>query len=165
MKFSRFWELRWWYDPLIEETEIKQFATREWAHRWLLGHRGDQFRIAEFRRLLARANYSSLDRYDDDEVLRLLGYEIGAGRFRLVRTIPERLGRGRPLTDGYLAPDHEAATPPAPRPRPPEPVADEPTFPLTADPVAIAAAQQEAALLGVPFCEECARLALANAVS
>ena len=44
------------------------------------------------------------------------------------------------------------------------PAADEPTFPAEADPVAIAAAQQEAALLGVPFCEECAKKALANAL-
>jgi hypothetical protein len=166
MKFSRFWEVRSGYGPLSEETEIQPFATREWAHRWLLGHRGDQFRMAEFRRLLARANHSSLDRCGDDEVLRLLGSEIGSGRFRLVRTRPAPLGRGAENDDSVASPPGQpGAPPPAPRPRAPEPALEEPTFPAGADPIAIAAAQQEAALLGVPFCEECARKALANALS
>lgn len=53
---------------------------------------------------------------------------------------------------------------PPPRPvrseRPPEPDPD--TFVLNADQAAIAAVQQEAARLGVPFCEECEKARLAN---
>jgi hypothetical protein len=53
---------------------------------------------------------------------------------------------------------------PPPRPvrseRPPEPEPD--TFVLNADQAAIAAVQQEAARLGVPFCEECEKARLAN---
>jgi hypothetical protein len=161
MSFSSPWEVRRWYDPLSEETETRQCATREWAYRWLLGFRGDAFRMREFRRLLASANYRSLDRCDDDEVLKLLGSEIGSGRFLLVRSKPLLLAVAGGESEAAPAPG-AAVTRPAPRPPSPAPVFDEPTLPETADPIAIAAVMREAATLGLPFCEECARQARTN---
>ena len=124
----------------------------------MLEFRGDPFRMAELRRLLVSANHR-LEHRDDDEVLRLVGAEIGEGRFLLVRRKPVLVAGGGAAA---APPPKGAPPPPPPRPPAPEPVADDPTFPAAADPVAIAAAMQEAAILGVPFCEECARKALAR---
>jgi len=49
----------------------------------------------------------------------------------------------------------------APAP-PPRALPDPPLFPDDIDPVAIAAAQKQAAELGVPFCEECLRAQMAS---
>jgi hypothetical protein len=165
MNFSGDWEIRWWHDALSEGTDIRQFANREWAQRWLLGFRGDLFRMAEFRRLLASANYRQLDRCNDNEVLNLLGNEIGSGRLLLVRRKLAYHSGGGGAKDQPAPPPLDAPAPPAARTPGPEPVADEPTFPAPADPVAIAAVLQEAASLGLPFCEECARKALARAAA
>jgi hypothetical protein len=165
MTFSNSWDIRPCSDPVPEEMEIVGIASPDWAYRFLLGFRGDSFRMAGFRRLLGEANLASLPgRSDDSEVLRLLGSEIASGRFRVVQKKP-------PVYTGTVAKTDEASDTPANVPvrRPPPPASvppaafEEPTFPISADPVAIAAAQQEAAMLGVPFCEECQKKALANA--
>jgi hypothetical protein len=153
-------------DALAGQEEHLRFPDREWTLRWLRRFRGDPFRAAELRRSLAAAGYASIHRCDDDAVLRVLASAIVAGRFQLVRKEFTHLSTGGGVGEESPATPQEeaAAAPPRPRPPQPEEILEEPTFPPDVDTLAIAASQKEAARLGVPFCEECARKAVANAL-
>ncbi len=126
--------------------------------------------MAEFRRLLDQPGYSTSHPRDDEIVLEQVAWAIHLGRLRMEwGDVREQ----QPSGGAYQEPDQQqpasSSTPPAPRPShsatPSGPVLEEPTFPANLDALAIAQSQKEAARLGLPFCEECARMAAANARS
>ena len=161
MNACRDWKIR--PGPAEDGDEvIEQFSSSDWAFRWLGRNCSTPRSMAEIRRLLADQGYSYIHRFGDDAVLSLLASGVAIRRFRVVREeFPEKSGTSS--DEGAPAPGPDAAAPPRTPPPQVEAVLEEPTFSPLADLLAIAEAQKEAAALGIPFCEECARKALANA--
>ncbi|HEY1339990.1 MAG TPA: hypothetical protein VGF59_20900 [Bryobacteraceae bacterium] len=162
MTFTGHWEVCPVSDEGPEEDETLEFGAPEWASRWAFDLRGDVFAMNQMRRELVAAGHTHAQGMEDDEIVRLIGREFEAGRLVFARR------KRRPQTFGGASDSRPAAaqdSAPAPPPSPPPPreqAPEPPTFSPDADLLAIAAAQQEAARLGVPFCEECAKAALAN---
>jgi hypothetical protein len=166
MNAAHDWEIHQGLGALSERRVNEGFRNRERTLGWLRRFRGDQFRMAQFRRLLAAAGDSCVHRFDDDAVLGLLASGIACGRFRWVgeEYIPRATAGGLAQESSSAPPQDPAPAPPAPRTPKSEPVFAEPTFPVDIDALAIAESQKEASRLGLPFCEECARKAAANAL-
>jgi hypothetical protein len=126
----------------------------QWAHQF--DH--DLFAKRTLRDLLG-ASYASRS---DEHIAREVAWRLTSGVWFARRRVVER-----PVIDSAVP----VEAPPFPkerrRPSPqqrrgPEP--DAPLFPSDIDPMAIAAAQKQAAALGIPFCEECLRAASGNLV-
>jgi hypothetical protein len=98
---------------------------------------------------------------DDEEVLARVACRLSSGVWKARRAALELYPAGGPP-----AAAEEAAPFPIderhPAPSSSSSPSDPPLFPGDIDPAAIAQAQQEAAALGVPFCEECLRAQLAG---
>jgi hypothetical protein len=97
---------------------------------------------------------TTLTRLNDDQVLEAVADLIASGELVLVRTDDHTIGRKGDTVLGK--PAKGAAPPPAPPPAaqsaaPPAPV-DSKVFPANVNPAAQAAANQQAAQQGAPFC-------------
>jgi len=167
MGWGRDWEIRAGLGAPSRNEPNPQFSNRERTVRWLSRFRRDQFRMDEFRRLLAEVD-EPIHRCDDDAMLDLLAANIASRRFRLVREgfTPWTIASGNRQSSPAPQPQEPPPdAPPRPLPPHPEPVFEEPTFSAAIDTLAIAESQMEASRLGLPFCEECARKAALNALS
>ncbi|HTS61326.1 MAG TPA: hypothetical protein VMH28_04845 [Candidatus Acidoferrales bacterium] len=154
------WQVRPAHSTLSEQEESRLFPRREWTLAWLRDFRPDRQRMADLRKLLTGSGYLPVHTLRDGALLNALASEIVWGRLQLVREVHKPI----PLTPASEGEPDWAPTPARPAPRQQE-IVEEQTFPLSADLAAIADAQKEAARLGVPFCEECARRALAEALA
>jgi hypothetical protein len=114
----------------------------------------DPMLLVELQRLF---QLPFLNSYPD--ALEQVASNVASGVWRLRRPDWELMPLfiSEKVADGAAFPLQERRAPaPSSAPRP-----DPPSFPPDADLAAIAAIQQEAAELGIPFCEECAKAAAA----
>jgi hypothetical protein len=120
--------------------------------------KSDIWAQASLRSVVAKRSASTtLTRFNDDQILEAVADLIASGELVLVRTGDRAIGRKGDSVPGGTA-KSDAAPPPAPRPAsqsvaPPPPV-DPKVYSANVDPVAQAAANQQAAQQGAPFCEE-----------
>ncbi len=130
------------------------------ARYWLQSFRQDTFAMTAMRKvLLAEGSTLLLTRLREEDAIEQVAHFLKSGRWHVC----EPVMRVYPVTAKEPAP---AAFIPFPRraPRPSEPapvreVAETPTLAGNADQAAIAAVLKLAASTGVPFCEECAKMA------
>jgi len=128
---------------------------RDQALNLLRRSKSDIWAQASLRSLLAdRSSPTALTRLTDEEILGMVADLIASGELALLRTNTPT--RGRTVLSG--TPKTVAAPPPAPRPAaasvpPPAPM-DSSIFPANGDPAAQAAAMQQAAQQGAPFCPQ-----------
>ena len=128
---------------------------RSQALNLLRQSKSDIWAQASLRSVVAKRSVpTALTRLNDDEILETVADLIASGELVLVRTGDHEVGRKGDTVLGGTA--KSAAPPPAPRPvsqstPPPAPV-DSKVFPANIDPVAQAAANQQAAQQGAPFC-------------
>jgi hypothetical protein len=93
---------------------------------------------------------TTLTRLNDDQVLEAVADLIASGELVLVRTDDHTIGRkgdtvlGKPARGAAPPPAAQSAAPPAP--------VDSKVFPANVNPAAQAAANQQAAQQGAPFC-------------
>ncbi|HUE24208.1 MAG TPA: hypothetical protein VMQ86_21180 [Bryobacteraceae bacterium] len=93
---------------------------------------------------------TTLTRLNDDQVLEAVADLIASGELVLVRTDDHTIGRkgdtvlGKPAKGAAPPPAAQSAAPPAP--------VDSKVFPANVNPAAQAAANQQAAQQGAPFC-------------
>jgi hypothetical protein len=150
------WYLCDWRDqPDYEYTEFRGGKTL--ALQWANQFHGDLLAFSNLRHLLGSAFPPRSDEQIVQEVAWRLTSRVWLARRRVVRSV---------ITIGEV-PQEAVAFPiedrrPAPPPPAPSPQPEAPVFPDDIDAMAIAAAQKQAAALGVPFCEECLRAQMAN---
>jgi len=149
------WYLCGWGDA--PEAGAVELAGREaLAVQWLNQFHGDAFALRAMRGLLGATHPWC----SDEQVLADAAWQLSRGLWKARRVALDLYPAGGP-------PGADAAAPfPKEERRAPSssssPGADPPVFPGDIDPAAIAQAQKEAAALGIPFCEECLRAALAG---
>jgi hypothetical protein len=152
----------YWRHERPEET-----ATLKRRRRWAAAVRAEPDAHTTVRRLLALHPLESLRSLGNDAAWKRVQHYIETGWILLFEWIPERGGGGR--NEDWSEPDmvafpieerRVAAAAAGTKPPPPPDIA---SFPDSADLAAIAAVMKEAAELGLPFCEECARAAAGRA--
>ena len=149
------WYLCDWRDhPDFAFSEFR--GTETLALQWANQFKGDMFALDALRRLLG-GRFPPLS---DEQVAQEVAWKLTSGVWLARRPIMERvaLGDGKPpeQAPAFLKEFRRPASPP------PGPAPDAPLFPDDIDPAAIADAQKRAAVLGVPFCEECLRAQMAG---
>jgi hypothetical protein len=119
--------------------------------------KSDIWAQASLRTVVAkRSAPTTLTRLNDDQILEAVADLIASGELVLVRTGDHAAGR---KGDTVLAGGAKSAAPPPPPPRPasqsssPPPPVDPKVFPANVNAAAQAAAMQQAAQQGAPFCE------------
>jgi hypothetical protein len=150
------WYLCDWADQ--PDGEYREFrGSQDLALQWLRQFRPDYSAMNALRKLCTQQSMISLS---DDEVLGRVSAWLSSGRVKARRPvilIAKETGPSeqKPVKESPVFPleSRERSSGPAAVPRP----AEAPLFPNDVDPEAIAASQRTAALLGVPFCEECVR--------
>lgn len=148
------WYLCDWGDqPDQEYTEFRgsQTLALQWASRF----RGDPFALCTLRRLLGGASPP----LNDEQIVQEVAWRLTSGVWLARRRVVKWVAKVSHRPPEEAAFPREARRPATP---PPGPIADAPLFPGDIDPVAIAAAQKQAAALGVPFCEECLKAQMAT---
>ena len=152
------WYLCRWLDPA--DAEASEFHGDEAsALRLVCQFRDDSLALNRVRGEIPRTAAEPLS---DDELLRYVSWELASGRWKARK-------RTKLWLAGISEPD--SAAPPAAfplaakssGPRQAAPPPDPPVFPDDIDAPAIAKVLTNAAVLGVPFCEECAKAAAAAA--
>jgi hypothetical protein len=147
-----------WY--LCDETDKPKIDYVEFrgdealALQWLDQFRSDVALCAGMRGLFDLPFH-----YEDSQIRQQIASRLARGVWRARRPAKKPIAWGpsrEPATAPFALADRRAPT--ASRTSAPEAS----VFPDDVDFAAIAAAQKEAAELGVPFCEECARAALAG---
>jgi hypothetical protein len=120
--------------------------------------RSDAWAMASLRSVVEkRMPPATLARWSDDQVLEAVADLIASGQLLLVRTGDHTVAR---RGDTVLGGGAKSAAPPPPAPRPasqsqaPPASVESKIFPANIDPVAQAAANQQAAQQGAPFCEQ-----------
>ena len=140
-------------DPDFEYEEFLGDCAR--AQQWLCQFSGNPFVVGTLRRL-----FEGSSRYDDAEVLRQVASRLARGTWRAHRPVRVVGSPGSGVVEDSVAFPLGARSVSAPPP--PPSMADPPLFPDDIDAAAIADSQKQAAKLGIPFCEECARALLAR---
>jgi hypothetical protein len=125
----------------------------QWSRQFLANH----FALCALRRLLIGTSPAR----GDEQILQELAWRLASGAWLARQRVIRKVG----------APSEKRSDTPAPFPRavrraaPPVSPGSEPEpalFPTDTDAMAIAAAQMEAAALGLPFCEECLKAEMAR---
>lgn len=116
----------------------------------------DIWALASLRRVVEkRSAPTTLTRLNDQAVLEAVADLIASGELVIIRTDDHATGR---TGDTVLGKTAKSAAPPPPAPRPASspapPPGDPPVFPANIDAVAQAAANQQAAAQGAPFCAQ-----------
>ena len=130
---------------------------RNQALNLLRQSKSDIWAQASLRSVVANRSANTLTRLNDDQILEAAADLIASGELVLVRTSDYVSGRRGDTILGGVA---KSAAPPPPAPRPaswseaPSPPVDATVYSANVDPVAQAAANQQAAQQGAPFCEE-----------
>jgi hypothetical protein len=150
------WYLCGWADePAFQGEELS--ARDALAVQWLRQFQRDVFALRSMRRMLGTGHPWP----EDERVIADVACRLASGVWKARRAVPVLY----PLS-GPVAPSEAAPFPKEERRAAPasssSPASDPPVFPGDIDPAAIAAGQKEAAALGIPFCEECLRAALAG---
>jgi hypothetical protein len=152
-------DLRWAPVELSWSSDMVRFHDAAAGVEYLRGFKADLYMMALLRRRLAESGLAGdVSRLSDEQVIGAMAAHMASGRLWLWRQRPKFVYPG----GSQEAPPPSTATAPPPRetgsgsPPPPEP--EEPTL-GNVDPAAQAATLRNAALLGAPFCEECARRA------
>jgi len=146
------WDFAW--SESTEAGDTVEISERGAALLFLLPFKSNPQFVRGLRRLLAERNRGyPFSRLSDEEVLEEIAWLLATRQLWLKRTY-RKIEAIQPADKASNQP-----LPPLPPPPPqpsaqPEPPADEPVFMPNIDAAAIAAAQQEAAQSGVPFCEE-----------
>ena len=141
--------------PDYEYTEFRGGRTLalQWARRFL----DDSFAFCALRRLLIGTSPAR----SDEQIVEELAWRLASGAWLARQRIIRKVG----------APSEKRSEAPAAFPRvvrraaPARSTGPEPEpalFPSDTDAMAIAAAQREAAALGLPFCEECLKAEMAK---
>jgi hypothetical protein len=139
--------------PDGEYTEFH--GNRTLALQWAYQFRGDYFSLGTLRRLAG----DSFPPRTDEQIAQELAWRLTSGAWVARRDVVRTEGGAGARTEAPPAfPMGDRRPPP---PRAPGPGPEAALFPGDIDPEAIAEAQKQAAALGVPFCEECLRAALA----
>ncbi len=125
------------------------------ALQWASQFRGDAFALSTLRRLIGSAFPPRSDEQVAQEVAWRLTTGVWLARRRVIRKA-SGLG-GRPEEAPPFPREDRRST----APQVVSPPTDASLFPDDIDPVAIAEGQRQAAVLGVPFCEECLKAQLA----
>jgi hypothetical protein len=130
---------------------------RNQALHLLRRSQSDTWALASLRSVVEkRLAPTTLTRLNDEQVLEAVADLIASGQLVLVRTGDHTVARKGDTVLGKTA-KSAAAPPPAPRPAsqsaPPPPI-DSKVFPANIDAVAQAAANQQAAQQGAPFCAQ-----------
>lgn len=151
------WYLCDWRDqPDFAYTEFR--GTETLALQWANQFKGGVFRLDALRRLL-RGTSPPLN---DERIVQEVASRLSSGVWLARRPIVVRVRRaagGAPPSETAPAFSREG---PRAAPPPPGSVPDAPLFPDDIAPAAIAEAQKRAAVLGVPFCEECLKAQMAG---
>jgi len=117
----------------------------------------DTWALASLRSVVEkRLAPTTLTRLNDEQILEAVADLIASGQLVLVRTGDHTVAR---KGDTVLGKTAKSAAPPPPAPRPasqsaPPPPIDSKVFPANIDAVAQAAANQQAAQQGAPFCAQ-----------
>ncbi|SPE42727.1 hypothetical protein SBA3_670010 [Candidatus Sulfopaludibacter sp. SbA3] len=117
------------------------------ALQWLNRFRGDVVLFAKLRGLFDRSW-----RYDDSQLLKQIAGRLALGVWRARRPASRPIPRGEAAAEFAERRDPTESTSSS--------MSEPSLFPDDVDFLAIADARKEAARLGVPFCEECAKAAL-----
>jgi len=140
----------------LEQKHTDFRGTKTLALQWADMLRHDHAALGALRRHLGRA----FPPLTEDQIVREAAWRVSTGEWYAERLVIERVKRRRAESTQAPAalpkPERRAPAPP------PRALPDPPLFPDDIDPVAIAAAQKQAAELGVPFCEECLRAQMAS---
>jgi hypothetical protein len=120
----------------------------------------------EMRMLVARhGGAHDVSRWKDDLVLERMARQISLGQWHICPHPDGQAAEAQPA-DSAAPVASQAVVVPRKQVQPESPrpaiVEDTSSFPQDADLLAIAEAQREAALLGIPFCEECEKARLAS---
>jgi len=149
------WYLCKWSDrPDGKVTEFQ--GSKTLALQWANQFRGDLFATNALRDLLGRTFAPLSDVEIAEGVASRLTSGVWLARRRAVEWAPTIRERSQ-----AAGPSPNDVRRPAVAPRTPGPTPDPPLFPDDVDAAAIAAAQREAAAMGLPFCEECLKAQLA----
>jgi len=143
--------------PAGKFTELR--VTKTLALQLANQFRGDLYATRALRGLFGRTSPAPSDDELAEAVASRLTSGVWVARCREIDWSPTIRERAQQPTPS--APNEGRRTPSPSRPA--GPVADPPLFPDDVDAAAIAAAQKEAAALGLPFCEECLKAQLAAA--
>jgi hypothetical protein len=151
-------DLRWAPSELSWSSDMVRFFDAAAGLEYLRPFKADLHAMARLRlRLVESGHGGDVSQLADDQVLEVTAAHIASGRMWLWRQPPKF---------AYLT-GQEEAPPPAPSEPPPRekgrespagPEPEQPTF-GPVDPADQAQTLRNAALLGAPFCEECARRA------
>jgi hypothetical protein len=149
------WYLCDWRDE--PDFEYREFHGGENAAlMWLSQFRSDAFAMGALRKWWAAPPGPWLD---DEALLRWASSGLAAGSIKARQRVVRREGGiGAVAAEAPAFSREPRKPPPAPSLSAPE----EPLLPADVDAAALARAQQDAAALGIPFCEECVRQALAQ---
>jgi hypothetical protein len=130
---------------------------RNQALHLLRRSQSDTWALASLRSVVEkRLAPTTLTRLNDEQILEAVADLIASGQLVLVRTGDHTVAR---KGDTVLGKTAKSAAPPPPAPRPasqsaPPPPIDSKVFPANIDAVAQAAANQQAAQQGAPFCAQ-----------
>jgi hypothetical protein len=151
--------------PPSTDAEPRVFTSHFSALHFLRRFCSDPLARANMRTLFAeQLPGRSLVRSSDDDVIRDLAGELVAGRVRVWYSAVEQTSTGTGPTAAPPPPPPTAGAPLRPAaPATPLPQPEETDFSPDLDIAAIAAVLKEAALDGVPFCEECLKRQMAAA--
>lgn len=149
------WYLCDWEDE-PDSSYVELTGREAYLIQWLKQFQGDVYAIRAMRGLLGASHPWS----DDEQVFADSLGRLTTGAWKARRDAFSLFPVSGTAEPGEAAPfpiEERRAASSSPGPAP-----DAPVFPSDIDPAAIAQAQQEAAALGVPFCEECLRAQLAG---
>ena len=139
-------------DGKVTEFKVSKTLALQLANEF----RGDLFATSVLRGLFGRTSPAPSDDEIAEGVASRLTSGVWVARRRDVEWSPTIRERAKQAVQE--APSDRRPAMPS---RPAGPAADPPLFPDDIDAAAIAAAQKEAAALGLPFCEECLKAQLA----
>lgn len=129
------------------------------ARYWLQAHRKDIFAMTAMRKaLLVEGSSLLLTHLLDEDVIEQVAHLLKRGRWHVCEPMMQ-VHKVIALAQPAFAPAPRRAVAPAPAPPPVVEIPEDPSLSRNADHDALAAVLTDAAASGVPFCEECAKMA------
>ncbi len=150
-------------------TPVPGLRDRFWARAWLQQFKSDQASLFAIRHLVLEFNTRwALPKATTDQTIDWMAKLLEDGEWHVHAPVLHDGGAAggsdaAPLEEEDLAEIVSAPSAASARPAAPPPPVEEGALPRNADEEAIAQAMKLASVLGIPFCEECARAALKRA--
>jgi hypothetical protein len=136
----------------------KEFSIKN----WLQTHRNAPFAMTAMRRaLLEEGLLLPLSRWREEDIIEQVAHLLKSDRWHVCEPVMP-VYQITVSQEPVFMPVPRRGPAPSSSPPPPRDIPDEPTLAGNADQNAIAAVLTQAAQDGVPFCEECAKLAAAG---